>query len=56
MLKRMQHFFKRFVHPKVDEQELEGVKHMIGNIDEGFDADRPKPKEFAEQHRDSERS
>ncbi|WP_158498645.1 hypothetical protein [Martelella endophytica] len=54
MMDRLKHFFQRFTHPKVDDREIEGVTHVINNIDHGFEPDRPRPEQVDENKREDE--
>ncbi|TCT31464.1 hypothetical protein [Martelella mediterranea] len=41
MFASIKRFFQRLFRPRVDESETEGVKHVIDNIDSGFEKGRP---------------
>lgn len=52
MLDRLTRFFKRFTSPKVTDKEVDGVKHVIDNIDHNFDPNRPTPQHHSGEHKE----
>ena len=53
MLDRLTRFFKRFTSPKVTAKEVDGVKHVIDNIDHNFDPNRPTPQHRSDEQKES---